>query len=51
MGMKLTVVCILLLMAGVGISSDPDSSAGGRGSKSVATGDEAVKDSNGPGNF
>lgn len=35
-------------MAGVGISSDPNSFTGIFGSKSVADGNNAAKDSNGP---
>jgi hypothetical protein len=44
----ITVVCILLLMARVGKSSDPNSFTDSRGSKSVADGNNAAKDSNGP---
>jgi hypothetical protein len=48
MGMKLSVVCILLLMAGVALSSDPNGPASDRGDKSVADGNSLVKDGNGP---
>jgi hypothetical protein len=44
----ITVVCILLLMGRVGKSSDPNSFTDSRGSKSVADGNNAPKDSNGP---
>jgi hypothetical protein len=48
MGMKLTVVSIFILMAGVGISSDPDGRISGRSDKSAAGGNNPAKDSNGP---
>ena len=48
MGMKLTVVCIFLLVAGVAISSDPNGRTSGRGGKSVADGNNPARDINGP---
>ena len=48
MGMKLTVVGIFLLLAGVGLSSDPNGRTSGCRSKSVHDGNTPVKDSNGP---
>ncbi len=43
-----TVVCVLLSTSGVGLCSNTNGLVGSRGSKSVATGNEAAKDSNGP---
>jgi len=47
MGMKLTVVSILLLMAGAVITSDPNGRTNSRNGKLVADGNNPVKDSNG----
>ena len=44
----ITVVCILLSMAGVGISSDPSSYIGSYSSGSAADGNNVAEDSNGP---
>ena len=43
-----TVVCVLLSTSGVGLCSNTNGLVGSRGSKSVATGNEVPKDSNGP---
>jgi hypothetical protein len=48
MGMKLTLVAILFLLAGVGLSSDPNGRTSDRNSNSVADGKAVAKDSNGP---
>ena len=48
MGMKLTVVCIFLLMTGVGISSDPNGRISDRSGESAADGNNPVRDINGP---
>ncbi|MDO8302836.1 MAG: hypothetical protein Q7T18_06320 [Sedimentisphaerales bacterium] len=48
MGMKLTVVCIFLLMAGVGMCSGTSGRAGGHEGKLVSDGNNLAKDSNGP---
>jgi hypothetical protein len=44
----ITVFCILLLMAGVGISSDPNSYVSSYSSGSAADGNNVAEDSNGP---
>ncbi|MGP8004906.1 MAG: hypothetical protein ACLPSL_14030, partial [Smithella sp.] len=43
-----TVVCVLLSTSGVGLCSNLSGRLDSRGSKSVAIGNEAAKDSNGP---
>ena len=43
-----TVVCVLLSTSGVGLCSNTNGLIGSGGSKSVVTGNEAAKDSNGP---
>lgn len=43
-----TVACVLLLTSDVGLCSNPKGRVGSRSSKSVATGNEAAKDSKGP---
>jgi len=43
-----TFICVFLLTPCVGLSSDPNSFTDSRGSKSVADGNNAAKDSNGP---
>jgi hypothetical protein len=48
MGMKLTVICIFLVMAGVGISSDPDARISDHNGKSAADSNNPVRDINGP---
>ena len=44
----ITIVCILLLMAGVAISSDPNSYVSSYSSGSAADGNNVAQDSNGP---
>ena len=44
----ITVVCLVLLNAGAGICSDPNSCTSSRGSESVADSNNITEDSNGP---